>query len=44
MDFKEIDVTYTCQETQRPGQPSIDNCAHDTEKLLLNTQVSEDFE
>ena len=27
-----------------PGPPSIDNVAHDTEKLLLNTQVGEDFE
>ena len=25
------------------GPPSIDNCAHDTEMLLLKIQVSEDF-
>ena len=26
-----------------PGPPSIDNGAHGSEKLLLKTQVSEDF-
>ena len=25
------------------GPPSIENAAHDTEKLLLKTQVSSDF-
>ena len=26
-----------------PGQPSIENGAYDTKKLLLKTQLSEDF-
>jgi hypothetical protein len=30
-------------ESVVPGPPSIDNGACDTEKLLLKTQVSEDF-
>jgi hypothetical protein len=29
--------------TGTPGPPSIENGAHSTEKLLLKTQVSEDF-
>ena len=37
---------YQCLEFPMelpPGPPSIDNGANDTEKLLLNTQVSEEF-
>ena len=34
----------TSSQSVPPGPPGIDNGAHGTEKLLLNTQITEDFE
>ena len=36
-------TTYFTLLLVEPGPPSIENGAHDTEKLLLKTQVNEDL-
>ena len=40
---KVIAHTISTEATTATGLPSIDNDAHDSKKLLLKTQVNEDF-
>ena len=41
--FEVLAEAFRCHMHHPSGPPSIENCAHGTEKLLLKIQVSEDF-
>ena len=43
MPFAPLSMVDDSAGTGPPGPPSVDKGGHDTEKLLLKAQVSEDF-